>query len=394
MSDAHISEIMIVPRPAHLALLKEKLEDSPVVALLGARQVGKTTLAKELAKSRRRVVRFDLEDPRELARLDEPMLALEPLRGLVIIDEIQRRPELFPVLRVLADRRPLPARFLVLGSASPALLRQGSESLAGRVAFHELDGFDLAEVGAEAWRRLWLRGGFPEAWLARDASRSARWRRNFIRTFVERDLPDLGVSLSPRLLGDFWTMLAHYHGQTWNASELARAFGVARTTIQGYLDKMTGAYVVRQLRPWRENLGKRVVKAPKAYIADSGLLHTLLDIESSQQLAAHPKVGASWEGFALVQVARSLGARPRECYFWSVHGGPELDLLVVRGRQRRGFEFKRTDAPRATRSMRSAIQTLDLAGIDIVHVGRETFPLADGIRAVAARDILTEIEPL
>ena len=385
---------MIVPRPAHLALLKEKLEDSPVVALLGARQVGKTTLAKELAKSRRRVVRFDLEDPRELARLDEPMLALEPLRGLVIIDEIQRRPELFPVLRVLADRRPLPARFLVLGSASPALLRQGSESLAGRVAFHELDGFDLAEVGAEAWRRLWLRGGFPEAWLARDASRSARWRRNFIRTFVERDLPDLGVSLSPRLLGDFWTMLAHYHGQTWNASELARAFGVARTTIQGYLDKMTGAYVVRQLRPWRENLGKRVVKAPKAYIADSGLLHTLLDIESSQQLAAHPKVGASWEGFALVQVARSLGARPRECYFWSVHGGPELDLLVVRGRQRRGFDFKRTDAPRATRSMRSAIQTLDLAGIDVVHVGRETFPLADGIRAVAARDILTEIEPL
>lgn len=337
---------MIVPRPAHLALLKEKLEDSPVVALLGARQVGKTTLAKEFAKSRRRVVRFDLEDPRELARLDEPMLALDPLRGLVIIDEIQRRPELFPVLRVLADRRPLPARFLVLGRASPDLLRQGSESLAGRIAFHELDGFDLAEVGADAWRRLWLRGGFPEAWRARDARRSARWRRNFIRTFVERDLPDLGVSLSPRLLGDFWTMLALYHGQTWNASELARAFGVTRATIQGYLDKMTGAYVVRQLRPWRENLGKRVVKAPKAYIADSGLLHTLLGIERSKQLAAHPKVGASWEGFALFQVARSLGARSRECYFWSVHGGPELDMLVVRGRQRRGFEFKRTDAPR------------------------------------------------
>lgn len=288
----------------------------------------------------------------------------------------------------------MPARFLVLGSASPDLLRQGSESLAGRVAFHELDGFDLAEVGAEAWRALWLRGGFPEAWLARDAPRSARWRRNFIRTFVERDLPDLGVSLSPRLLGDFWTMLAHYHGQTWNASELARAFGAARATIQGYLDKMTGAYVVRQLRPWRENLGKRVVKAPKAYIADSGLLHTLLAIESSQQLDAHPKVGASWEGFALSQVARRLGARLGECYFWSVHGGPELDLLVVRGRRRRGFEFKRTDAPRATRSMRSAVRTLGLAGIDVVHVGRDTFPLADGIRAVAARDILTEIEPL
>ncbi len=384
----------MIPRPFHLAQLNEKLEDAPVVALLGARQAGKTTLAGVLAESRGDVVRFDLEDPRDLARLEEPMLALEPLRGLVVIDEVQRRPDLFPVLRVLADRRPLPARFLVLGSASPSLLRQGSESLAGRVAFHELGGLDLSEIGAERWRTLWLRGGFPEAWLARDDARSARWRRDFVRTFAERDLRDLGISLSPGLLRDFWTMLAHYHGQTWNASELARAFGLSRATVGRYLDRMTGAYVVRQIRPWRENLGKRIVKAPKAYVADPGLLHVLLDIESAQDLAAHPKVGASWEGFALEQVVRRLGARPSECYFWSVHGGPELDLLVVRGQQRRGFEFKRTDAPKATRSMRAAAAALRLTGVDVVHVGRDTFPLAEGIRAVAAGDILSEISPL
>ena len=295
----------MIARPAHLAELIRKLDANPVVALLGARQVGKTTLAgmlaTTLAETHRSVTSFDLEDPRDLARLDEPTLALEPLRGLVIIDEIQRRPDLFPVLRVLADRRPRPARFLVLGSASPELLRQGSESLAGRISFHELGGLDLAEVGPERWRRLWLRGGFPRAWLARDNEASAEWRRDFIRTFVERDLPDLGISLPPRLLHDFWTMLAHYHGQIWNGAELGRAFGIAHTTVRRHLDRMTGAYVMRQLRPWRENLGKRVVKSPKVYIADSGLLHALLDVPTARDLAAHPKVGASWEGFALEQ---------------------------------------------------------------------------------------------
>lgn len=385
---------MQISRPSHLAELRRKLANNPVVALLGARQVGKTTLARALATEMRAAAHFDLEDPRDLARLDEPTLTLEALRGLVVIDEVQHRPDLFPVLRVLADRAPLPARFLVLGSASPALLRQGSESLAGRLGYHELGGFDLAEVGADHWDRLWLRGGFPRSWLAPDEAASHEWRRDFIRSFVERDLPGLGITLPSRLLHDFWTMLAHYHGQTWNGSELARAFGLAHTTVRRYLDIMTGAYVVRQLRPWRENPGKRIVKSSKVYIADTGLLHALLGLEMPQDLRGHPKVGASWEGFALEQVVRQLNARPQECHFWSVHGGPELDLLVVRGRQRRGFEFKRTDAPRVTRSMRSAMEQLGLTSLDIVHVGHDTYPLANGIRAVAGRDILAEIEPL
>ena len=385
---------MVIPRHAHVEELSRKLRDNPVVALLGARQVGKTTLARELAARRQDVSHFDLEDPRDLARLDEPTLALEPLRGLVVIDEVQHRPDLFPVLRVLSDRSPLPARFLVLGSASPELLRQGSESLAGRIGYHELAGFDLVEVGVERWRRLWLRGGFPRAWLAQDDERSQQWRRDFIRSFVERDLPGFGITLPSRLLHDFWTMLAHYHGQTWNGSELARAFGVAQTTVRRYLDIMTGAYITRLLRPWRENLGKRIVKAPKMYIADTGLLHALLGIGGARELAAHPKVGASWEGFALEQVVRQLKARPEECYFWSVHGGPELDLLVIRGQERRGYEFKRTDAPRITKSMVAVTKLLGLSGLDVVHVGRDTYPMADCVRAVAGRDILAEIPPL
>lgn len=389
-----ILEPALIPRPAHLAALRRKLRHNPVVALLGARQVGKTTLAMQLADDIDPATRFDLEDPRDLAQLDEPMLALEPLRGLVVVDEVQRRPDLFPVLRVLANRRPLPARFLVLGNASPMLLRQSSESLAGRIALHELPGLDLAETGSGSWQELWLRGGFPRAWLAPDDAHSAEWRRDFVRMFVERDLPGLGISLQPRLLRDFWTMLAHYHGQTWNASELGRAFGLAHTTVRRHLDAMTGAYLVRQLGPWRENLGKRTVKAPKVYIADSGLLHALLEIETVADLNAHPKVGASWEGFAMEQVVRRLGARSEECWFWSVHGGPELDLLVVRGRRRLGFEFKRTDAPRATASMHSAFSTLGLERLDVVHVGRDTFPLARGIRAVAGRHVLDEIEAL
>lgn len=385
---------MLISRPAHLAELRRKLDNNPVVALLGARQVGKTTLARALAAELDAAARFDLEDPRDLARLDEPTLALGSLRGLVIIDEVQHRPELFPVLRVLADRTPLPARFLVLGSASPELLRQGSESLAGRLGYHELGGLDLAEVGADRWERLWLRGGFPRSWLPQDEAASQEWRRDFIRSFVERDLPGFGITLPSRLIHDFWTMLAHYHGQTWNGSELARAFGLAHTTVRRYLDIMTGAYVVRQLRPWRANLGKRIVKASKIYVADTGLLHTLLGVETARDLAGHPKVGASWEGFALEQVLRQLKANPEECHFWSVHGGPELDLLVVRGKRRRGYEFKRTDAPRVTRSMRSAMELLRLDSLDVVHVGRDTFPMAGGIRAVAGRQILAEVEPL
>ena len=277
--------MVTVPRKTHLRKLTRLLRENPVVALLGARQVGKTTLARELIGQRRgSITWFDLEHPRDLRQLDEPTLVLEPLRGLVVLDEIQNRPELFPVLRVLADRSPCPARFLVLGSASPELLRQGSETLAGRIAFYELPGFDLAEVGASNWQRLWLRGGFPRAYLPRAHRQSGEWRANFVRTFVERDLPRLGTSISPRTLADFWTMISHYHGQVWNSSELGRAFGVSHTSVRGYLNLLTATFVIRQLPPWTENIGKRVVKSPKVYVADSGLLHALLGLEKPTDL--------------------------------------------------------------------------------------------------------------
>ena len=384
-----------VPRKAHLRNLARLLRENPVVALLGARQVGKTTLARDLMRQRRGPATwFDLEQPRDLRQLDEPTLTLEPLRGLVVLDEIQNRPELFPLLRVLADRSPRPARFLVLGSASPELLRQGSETLAGRIAFYELPGFDLAEVEASNWQRLWLRGGFPRSYLPRAHRQSGEWRANFVRTFVERDLPRLGTVTSPRTLADFWTMMSHYHGQTWNSSELGRAFGVAHTTVRGYLNLLTDTFVVRQLAPWTENIGKRVVKSPKVYVADSGLLHTLLGIEKPAGLTSHPKVGASFEGFALEQVIRRLELRPREAYFWATHAGAELDLLVVRGRHRLGFEFKRTDAPKLTRSMVVSIDTLGLERIDVVHAGSHGFRMHDKVRAVPIGELLDALKPL
>ena len=384
-----------VPRETHLRNLTRLLRENPVVALLGARQVGKTTLARGLMRQRRGPATwFDLEHPRDLRQLDEPTLVLEPLRGLVVLDEIQYRPELFPVLRVLADRSPCPARFLVLGSASPELLRQGSETLAGRIAFYELPGFDLAEVGASNWQRLWLRGGFPRAYLPRAHRQSGEWRANFVRTFVERDLPRLGTSISPRTLADFWTMISHYHGQVWNGSELGRAFGVSHTTVRGYLNLLTATFVIRQLPPWTENIGKRVVKSPKVYVADSGLLHALLGIEKPGDLATHPKVGASFEGFAVEQVIRRLALRPGETYFWATHSGAELDLLVTRGRRRLGFEFKRTDSPRVTRSMIAALDSLELERIDVVHAGNHGFPMHKRIRAVPMRDLLEALGPL
>jgi uncharacterized protein len=382
-------------RPAHVAAITRALREFPVVAILGARQVGKTTLANLVAERRSgRTTLFDLERPEHVTLLDDAMLALEELRGLVIIDEVQRRPELFPVLRVLADRRPLPARFLVLGSASPALLRQSSESLAGRVLHYELDPITLDEAGVSRLRRLWVRGGFPRSFLARSDSASATWRREFIRTFLERDLPQLGVTIPALTLHRFWTMLAHYHGQRWNASELARAFGVGDMTVRRYLDLLTATFVVRQVPPWYENLGKRVVKSPKVYIADSGLLHALLDIEDGQSLERHPKVGASWEGFAIAQVQKQLGLRAGESYFWATHEGAELDLLAVRGRRRLGFEIKHTTAPSVTRSMRIALSDLQLERLDVIHAGRESFPLAPKIRAVALSRLLDDVEPL
>jgi predicted AAA+ superfamily ATPase len=385
----------MITRPAHLGRLLRLLRHNPVVALLGARQVGKTTLAREIIRRRKGpAVLFDLEDPRDLAQLQEPTLALAGLRGLVVLDEIQHRPDLFGVLRVLADRLRQPARFLVLGSASPELLRQGAETLAGRIAFHELGGLDLEEVGARHLDRLWFRGGFPRSYLARSHRQSEEWRRDFVRTFLERDLPRLGAGLPAPALERFWTMVAHYHGQAWNSSEFARSFGVSHVTVRKYLDVLSAAFVVVQLAPWAENVGKRVVKSPKVYLADSGILHTLLGLGTPRDVFRHPKLGASWEGFMLGQVIRVLRAHREECFFWATHGGAELDLLVVKGRHRQGFEFKRTDAPRLTPSMRSAMETLRLTRLDVVHAGAKTFRLAPGIRAVAARAILEELEPL
>lgn len=383
----------MLDRPRHLQRLRTLLGRSPAVAILGPRQVGKSTLARQLAATwDGPTERFDLETPRDLARLAEPMLALEPLQGLVVLDEIQRRPELFPVLRALCDREPVRTRFLVLGSASPSLLRQSSETLAGRIQFMELGGFALDEVSGDAIRRLWLRGGFPRSFLAADDEASFEWRADFVSTFLERDLPQLGIGTPAPTMRRFWTMLAHWHGQTWNGSELGRAFGVAHTTVRRYLDHLEAALVVRVLLPWHENLSKRQVKAPKVFVGDSGLLHALLGLRDHADLEGHPKVGASWEGFALAQIVARLGARPEECFWWGTHTGAELDLLVVRGRRRLGFEFKRTDAPRITPSMRTALDALRLERIDVVHAGQDTFPLSDRVRAVSAGRIFRDLD--
>jgi predicted AAA+ superfamily ATPase len=385
----------MLSRPRHVERVVTLLRDFPVVAVLGARQVGKTTLAGQVAdRLRGGVTRFDLESERDVARLSDAGLALGRLRGLVVLDEIQRRPELFPALRVLADRPRRPARFLVLGSASPALLRQSSETLAGRIAYHELEGLQLDEVGGRALDRRWLRGGFPRSFLARTDQASAAWRREFVRTFLERDAPALGIPAAAPTLRRLWSMLAHVHGHTLNLSDLARSLGISDMSVRRYVEGLAATFVVRLLSPWFENLGKRQVKAPKVYLTDSGILHALLQLETVDDLLGHPKVGASWEGFGLANVAARLGARPEECHFWGTHQGAELDLLVVRGRRRLGFEFKLSEAPAVTRSMRVALADLGLQRLDVVHAGADTFALGDRIRAVALQRVFEDIEPL
>jgi len=385
----------MIQRRRYLERVQGLLERFPVVAIIGARQVGKTTLARQLvARDWDTVTVFDLEDPRDVARLSDPMLALQGLEGLVVIDEVQRRPELFPVLRVLADRPQIPARFLVLGSASPHLLRQSSESLAGRIAYLELGGFTMQEVGVAQLERLWMRGGFPRSFLAESDQESFEWRLEFIRAFLERDLPQLGISTPSTTVRRLWTMLAHSHGQIFNASAFARNFGVADTTVRRYLDVLTSTFVARQLQPWHENLKKRQVKSPKVYLTDSGLLHALLNLADQEDLEGHPQVGASWEGYAAEIVRDRLGARSDECYFWATHAGAEIDLVVIRGRTRLGFEFKRTVAPSASRSMRIAQKDLRLERIDVVYSGDSTFPLADQIRALPLSSVGDDLAPL
>jgi predicted AAA+ superfamily ATPase len=384
---------MMIPRPQHLQKLKGLLKSYPIVGILGPRQIGKTTLAGQLANQLKgNSTHFDLEDPRDLARLSDAALALEPLRGLVILDEIQRRPDLFPLLRVLADRRPIRTRFLVLGSASPDMLRQSSESLAGRISYYELPGLSLSEVTVKHHSKLWLRGGFPSSYTARMNSESDWWRRDFIKTFLERDLPQLGVQTPSAVLRRFWTMLAHYHGQIWNASEFARSFGVTNKTVDHYLALLTSAFVIHSLQPWHENLKKRQVKAPKVYFSDTGLLHSLLRLTSQNDLDAYPRVGASWEGFVIHQVIRHLMVHENERFFWATHGGAELDLLIVRGRKRWGFEVKRTSAPTITPSMRTALEDLKLQRLFVVHAGEHSFDMSKNIRAIALPHLLDELK--
>jgi predicted AAA+ superfamily ATPase len=359
--------------------LQKALERSRVVALIGSRQCGKTTLARQFVAPDS-VNYFDLEDPVSLARLDEPMTALRDLEGLVVIDEIQRRPELFPILRVLSDRTPLSARFLILGSASPDLQRQSSESLAGRLEIISMGGFSLADVGVKAQAQHWLRGGFPLSFLAPSEEDSLAWRKNFIQTFLERDLPQLGIGAPAAMLLRFWTMLAHYHGHIWNAAEPARSLGVSESTTRRYLDLLQGVFMVRQLPPWHANLKKRQVKSPKVYFRDSGLLHHLLGIRSPLELQMHPKAGASWEGYVIEEIVKAV--QPDEAYFWATHGGAELDLLLLKSGRKLGVECKRVDAPRLSSSMRIALQDLELDRLAVIYPGDRQYPLADRVTAV------------
>ena len=376
---------MLIERTALRARLALALGRSRAVVLLGPRQAGKTTLARGLVAPHSGRY-FDLEDPTVEAQFAAPMSVLRDLRGLVVIDEVQHAPDLFKVLRVLIDRDDAPAKFLLLGSASPSLLRQTSESLAGRIEIIEIGGLTLDEVGADRQGLLWWRGGHPPSFTAQSDAASRQWRRDFMRTVAERDLRQLGINVAVPAILRFWAMLAHFHGQTWNAADPARSLGVNESTVRRYLDWLTQLYMVRQLQPWYENLGKRQVKAPKLYFHDTGLLHEMLGIASPDDLLIHPRSGASWEGFALEQVLRV--AKPDEAYFWATHTGAELDLLLFKDGQRIGVEFKRMDAPRLTPSMRIAIQDLRLERLYVVYPGTRRYAIAERVEAVPLAALL------
>lgn len=369
----------MVPRAHYRKAVETALARSPVCGLMGPRQSGKSTLAREIAGAAASHY-FDLESPRDQLRLQNPELALGRLSGLVVLDEVQTQPDLFPVLRVLADRADVPARFLILGSAAPELVARSAESLAGRIEYVDLHGFDLTETGSGTQETLWLRGGFPRSYLAASDEASVAWREGFVRTFLERDLPQFGIRVGAAAMRRFWTMLAHMHGQIWNASELGRAMGLSDKTVRNYLDELSQTFMVRQLQPWFENIGKRQVKSPKIYLRDSGILHHLIGLETESQLHAHPKVGSSWEGFALEQVLRQT--RPTQAYFWGTQGGAELDLLVFAAGRRLGYEFKYAERPQFSRSMRVAMEDLRLDSLVVICPGSVQATLAPGVEVM------------
>ncbi|MCP4046985.1 MAG: ATP-binding protein [Gammaproteobacteria bacterium] len=380
---------MLIQRPNAIYRTNAAFRVHPAVALVGPRQCGKTTLARMITAGESEFTFFDLESAVDRRRLETPEQALAPLKGLVVIDEIQRQPQLFETLRVLLDRSETNTRFLLLGSASPELIRGASETLAGRVGIVDLAGFDLQEITQSPsdgdWKTLWQRGGFPRSYLAMDAKASALWRENFIRTFLERDVPQLGISIPAETLRRFWTMIAHYHGQVWNAAEFARSMGTSEGTARNYLDILQGAYMVRVLTPWYENLKKRQVKSPKIYIRDSGLLHALLELTSSRALSGHPKMGSSFEGFVIEQILTRLDTRSAS--FWATHAGAELDLLLNVSGKRYGMEIKYSDAPGTTRSMRVALKDLGLDHLWVVYPGSEAYKLDNRISVLPVSNL-------
>lgn len=381
----------MIERKHYIDAVLSALQQNPICALLGPRQCGKTTLAKQVARNQRQSHYFDLETAAARTRLSRPELTLAPLKGLVIIDEIQREPQLFSALRPLADRPRGQCRFLILGSASPDLVKGVAESLAGRVGFVDMSGFRLAEIADpdKNWQKLWQRGGFPRSFLASTGAASFNWRQDFIRTFLERDIPQLGVGIPAETLRRFWMMVAHYHAQIWNGAELSRALGTSEHSIRGYLDLLTGTFLLRQLQPWFENISKRQVKSPKVYVRDSGLLHALLSIENQDQLEGHPKYGASWEGFALEQVLSV--SKTRQAFFWGTHAGAELDLLLMRQGQRFGVEFKAADAPDMTKSLHIALNDLKLDRAWIVYPGSESYSVHKRVQVVPLPALLREL---
>ncbi|MDE0309775.1 MAG: ATP-binding protein [Acidiferrobacterales bacterium] len=383
----------MIDRIRHEKRLCDHLGEYPVVGLIGTRQVGKTTLARNIVRQwADQTHYFDLESSADVARLSDAMFALSPLRGLVVLDEVHRLPDLFPAIRVLADRESEPAKFLILSGASPSLLRQGGESLAGRIAYYELPGLNLSETGADSSDEIWLRGGFPKSFTASTQLTSYKWRRTFIRTFLDRDLPQFGVTIPGIAMERFWMMLAHCHGQVWNGSEIGRAFGVSHTATRRYLEMLQSTFVARCLQPWHANIRKRQIKAPKAYIRDSGILHGLLGIRNLEELHSHPKVGASWEGFVVDNLIQALDVAERDCLFWATHTGAEIDMIVNVGGRLRGYEIKRTASPAITPSIRSALEDLDLDRVDIIYPGEASFALSDRVNAVPAASILSGSE--